>query len=267
MRALRGALRCEAPNDKVNDFSGALDLEADTPAAGHRAGGHAGGGQAGGEHGGASGGANGAAAAAPPGTIVVTEGNLLLRGCQLRNAEYVLGLVVSTGTDAKIEFVSGAKRKTKQGSINKVVNADIAGITCCLVALCLATAVAAQVWKGGHAAALASYLGGPGPGGRNITVGTGRRGGPVDGAGGARTTFAQSFGRAFLLNFQLLPISLYVSISLVYTFQRFYMVNDLEMYHAPTDEPAQVRAVLRIYILLPCRRPKVREAHCVCGGG
>jgi magnesium-transporting ATPase (P-type) len=41
--------------------------------------------------------------------------NVLLRGCQLRNTEWVLGLVLSTGTDAKINFSEETAPATKHG--------------------------------------------------------------------------------------------------------------------------------------------------------
>ena len=38
--------------------------------------------------------------------LIVNESNVLLRGCQLRNTEWVLGLVIACGTETKINFSS-----------------------------------------------------------------------------------------------------------------------------------------------------------------
>ena len=69
LAALRGRLRCEEPNDKVNDFLGQLALTAlESPAA-------------------------------------VGPSNMVLRGCQLRNTASAHGVVVATGKECKINYV------------------------------------------------------------------------------------------------------------------------------------------------------------------
>ena len=66
-RALQGAtLRCEQPNDKVNDITAQLCLADGT-------------------------------------TQLLSEDNFLLRGCQLRNTDWVMALVVTTGVQTKIK--------------------------------------------------------------------------------------------------------------------------------------------------------------------
>ena len=40
----------------------------------------------------------------------------------------------------------------------------------------------------------------------------------------------KQFFRFFLLNYQLIPVSLYVSLNLISMFQQFFMVRDLHMY-------------------------------------
>ena len=64
---LKGSCRCEKPNDKVNDFTGELDLVGSKP-------------------------------------LILTPTNMLLRGCMLMNTEWALGLVVSSGNDTKVHF-------------------------------------------------------------------------------------------------------------------------------------------------------------------
>ena len=66
-------MRCEEPNDKVNDITAQLQLEGSTP-------------------------------------TLLTEDNFLLRGCQLRNTEWVLALVVACGVQTKINYLPGAER-------------------------------------------------------------------------------------------------------------------------------------------------------------
>ena len=77
---LAGAtFRAEAPNDKVNDFMGQLCLRGQEPA-------------------------------------LLSRDNMLLRGCQLRNTEWVLGLVVTCGTHTKICFSAAAYESSRASS-------------------------------------------------------------------------------------------------------------------------------------------------------
>lgn len=64
-------------------------------------------------------------------------------------------------------------------------------------------------------------------------------------------SFSLSFFRFFLLCYQFIPVSLYVTLSLVYTMQALFMQNDLKMcllflsltirYDELNDEPMRVR--------------------------
>lgn len=53
--------------------------------------------------------------------------------------------------------------------------------------------------------------------------------------------FWLSFFRFFLLCYQFIPVSLYVTMSLVYSMQSFVMENDLKLYDEVNDEPMRVR--------------------------
>ena len=100
---LKGAyVACEAPNDKVNDFSGQLYLPGHDPS-------------------------------------FLQRENMLLRGCQLRNTDWALGIVVSTGTDAKINFTKPGERsrdRVKVGHTMQLLNRDIMGVAGALTVLC-----------------------------------------------------------------------------------------------------------------------------------
>ena len=60
---------------------------------------------------------------------------MLLRGCQLRNTDWALGIVVSTGTDAKINFTKPGERsrdRVKVGHTMQLLNRDIMGVAVAL---------------------------------------------------------------------------------------------------------------------------------------
>lgn len=68
-----GIFRAEAPNDKVNDFSGQLQLEGHAP-------------------------------------LIVARQNIMLRGTQLRSTSWIYGLVLATGRETKANFGSKGAR-------------------------------------------------------------------------------------------------------------------------------------------------------------
>ena len=86
--------------------------------------------------------------------VMLSRDNMLLRGCQLRNTDWVWGLVLATGTDTKITFTgSGDAAKVKVGHTMQMVNVDILFVCVWLVAICVAGACAnaamrAQYTKG-----------------------------------------------------------------------------------------------------------------------
>ena len=91
---LRGHVRCEAPDDKVNDFTGQLVLESAEDGQTER--------------------------------CVVSEENLMLRGSQLVHTKWALGVVVACGMDSKIEFGRAkGSEATKTGHTTALMNRDI----------------------------------------------------------------------------------------------------------------------------------------------
>ena len=54
-------------------------------------------------------------AAAGPLTLPVTMNEMLLRGCMLKNSRYILGLVVYTGPESRIQM-NAAKTPNKVGA-------------------------------------------------------------------------------------------------------------------------------------------------------
>ena len=88
--ALNGArVRCEPPNDKVNDVTAELRL------VGHEA-------------------------------TLVSEDNILLRGCMLRNTDWMLGLVLEVGPDTKVGFRGNSEPDGfKFGHSDRIINVHI----------------------------------------------------------------------------------------------------------------------------------------------
>ncbi|RLN93359.1 hypothetical protein BBJ28_00018574 [Nothophytophthora sp. Chile5] len=161
---------------------------------------------------------------------VITTNAVVLRGSTLRNTEYIYGLVVNTGPDTKIMMASSSE-PMKWSNMERRLNKQILYICVLMVALCLTGAITSAIWnaqnlsdKRGNAA---WYL--------------------YDGNSSAVTSPVGNFVIMVLYYFLLLnsfiPVSLYVSMTSVKFMQSYFMNNDLEMYHAETDTPFQVRTM------------------------
>ncbi|KAF0684191.1 Aste57867_23814 [Aphanomyces stellatus] len=164
----------------------------------------------------------------PDGSIAndpISIKNILLRGCQLRNTEWMYGLVLNTGPDTKI-MQSSAKPVAKWSSINDQVNRMIQWLLVLLIILCAVSATTYLLWDNSFdtytcAQTNSCYL-------------------TKDEHGTSYRWFV-AFGQYFLLMYQIIPVSLYVTISTVMFLQAIYMAYDIDMYYDALD----VRMIVR----------------------
>ena len=70
----------------------------------------------------------------------ITINNMLLRGCSLRNTEWILGLVVFTGVETKIMLNSG-ETPTKRPQLAKDLNWNVIYNFIILFCMCLVSAI------------------------------------------------------------------------------------------------------------------------------
>ncbi|KAJ1973052.1 hypothetical protein H4R35_004332, partial [Dimargaris xerosporica] len=147
--------------------------------------------------------------------VPITIKNLLLRGCVIRNTDFVIGIIVYTGPESKIMLNSG-ETPSKRSRIERVMNYQVVTNFVILLILSLLLAMGATInWR--------HWVN--------------------DGAPWISDT--ESLGAVYVLTFwqtlillqNIIPISLYVSIELVKTMQAYFMYQDLGMYYEPTDRP------------------------------
>ena len=147
----------------------------------------------------------------------VSINNLLLRGCTIRNTEWVLGVVAFTGEETKIMLNSGIT-PTKRAQISKDLNWNVLYNFVILFIMCLTAAfVQGTTWGRGNESLdffeFGSYGGSPG-------------------LNGLITFFA-----AIILFQNLVPISLYISLEIIRTAQAFFIFSDTYMYYEKIDYP------------------------------
>lgn len=157
---------------------------------------------------------------AQPGTPMaepITINNLLLRGCSLRNTEWVLGVVVFTGQETKIMMNAGVT-PSKRSRIARDLNWDVIYNFIILFFMCLVSGIVEGItWaEGSNSLDFFEY-------------------GSIGGSpalNGLITFFA-----AVILFQNLVPISLYISLEIIRTAQAFFIYSDVHMYYEKVDYP------------------------------
>lgn len=143
--------------------------------------------------------------------------NLLLRGCSIKNTEWVLGVVVFTGRETKIMLNSGLT-PSKRARMAKDLNWNVIYNFIILFFMCLISGIVQGVtWSQGHHSLNYFEFGSIG-------------GSPA--LDGFITFFS-----AIVLFQNLVPISLYISLEIIRSFQAFFIFSDTYMYYDKIDYP------------------------------
>ncbi|QRV93154.1 phospholipid-translocating P-type ATPase [Ceratobasidium sp. AG-Ba] len=148
----------------------------------------------------------------------VTINELLLRGCTLRNTNWVIGLVLFTGEDTKI-MLNGGATPSKRSKIEKQTNFNVVMNFIVLLLMSIVTAVASGINSGRTDTSgwFYEYFWGVGA----------SAGPPINGL--------ITFGSCLIAFQNIVPISLYISIEIVKTIQAYFIAQDKDMYYAPLD--------------------------------
>lgn len=150
-------------------------------------------------------------------TEPITIDNVLLRGTNLRNTEWILGVVLFTGHDTKIMMNAGVT-PTKRPRIARSLNFNVICNFVILFLMCLTTAIVnGASWAKSDASLTYFDFGSIG-------------GSP------AMTGFI-TFWAALIVFQNLIPISLYISLEIVRTLQAVFIYSDVEMYDETIDQP------------------------------
>ncbi|KAK9828339.1 hypothetical protein WJX74_009865 [Apatococcus lobatus] len=114
---LRGELHCEPPNANLHIFVGRLEVVSSMPDTDGKA------------------------------TVIpVSLNEMLLRGCTLKNSGRVLGLVVYTGPESRIQMNAAAPPR-KTGSYDAFLNVQIAIVILFQILLCIGLACGSLGWR------------------------------------------------------------------------------------------------------------------------
>jgi len=147
----------------------------------------------------------------------ISINNLLLRGCSLRNTEWVLAVVVFTGQETKIMLNAGIT-PSKMSRISRELNWNVIYNFIILLLMCLVSGIVQGVtWAQGNNSLDYFEFG---------SIGNKP---PLDGF--------ITFWTAVILFQNLVPISLYISLEIIKTAQALFIYSDTYMYYDKLDYP------------------------------
>ncbi|KAL2819991.1 hypothetical protein BJX63DRAFT_380938 [Aspergillus granulosus] len=140
----------------------------------------------------------------------ITINNLLLRGCSIRNTEWVLGVVLFTGVETKIMLNSG-ETPSKRPQLAKDLNWNVIYNFIILFFMCLVSGIVNGVAWASDTGSLVYFE-------------------EAYGSSPAVTGII-TFWVALILFQNLVPISLYISLEIVRTAQAIFIHSDVFMYY------------------------------------
>ncbi|KAL1915087.1 uncharacterized protein VTP21DRAFT_7568 [Calcarisporiella thermophila] len=149
-------------------------------------------------------------------TEPITISHMLLRGSVLKNTEWVIGLVVFTGSDTKV-MLNSSNTPSKRSRVEKQTNPHVVANFVILFALCLGCSVVNGILFDRGSSSWYFEPGG-------------------DASNGGMSGFL-TFWLCLILYQSIVPISLYVSVEIVKTLSAYFIHADVDMYYEPLDQP------------------------------
>eukprot|EP01117_Protostelium_nocturnum_P015580 TRINITY_DN6059_c0_g1_i4.p1 TRINITY_DN6059_c0_g1~~TRINITY_DN6059_c0_g1_i4.p1 ORF type:complete len:881 (+),score=332.04 TRINITY_DN6059_c0_g1_i4:69-2711(+) len=184
LSAWRGVVECENPNKDLYNFDGRLSVPSKKNAL----------------------------------SLSITQ--LLLRGCVLKNTQFVIGVAVFTGKDTKLRQNS-RDPPTKMSALEKEMNKSLQSLFVLLFVACVFCSIGGVYYFMDD-----SYW--------YLRYGQHR-------ARDAIVEFLKNIASYAILYSYMIPISLYVCMEVVKLFQTFLLENDINMYHEESDTPAKAK--------------------------
>ncbi|TSK28102.1 Phospholipid-transporting ATPase IA [Bagarius yarrelli] len=178
---LSGRMECESPNRHLYEFVGNIRLD-----------GHS--------------------------TVPLGPDQILLRGAQLRNTQWVHGIVVYTGHDTKL-MQNSTRPPLKLSNVERITNLQILVLFGCLLAISLVCSIGQTIWKYQY----------------------GNDAWYMDLNYGGAANFGLNFLTFIILFNNLIPISLLVTLEVIKFIQAYFINWDTDMLYEVTNTPAMAR--------------------------
>ncbi|KAK9723743.1 hypothetical protein RND81_05G022300 [Saponaria officinalis] len=194
-----GLIRCEQPNRNIYEFTANMEFR------GHK--------------------------------FPLSQSNIILRGCQLKNTEWAIGVVVYTGQETKA-MLNSAASSAKRSKLESHMNRETLWLSVFLLTMCSVVAVGMGLWLERHKEQLDTL-----PYYRKRYFTAGRKAGKLYKYYGIPMETFFSFLSSIIVFQIMIPISLYITMELVRLGQSYFMIGDRHMYDSSSDSRFQCRSL------------------------
>ncbi|KAK9159340.1 hypothetical protein Scep_005914 [Stephania cephalantha] len=167
----------------------------------------------------------------------LTQSNLILRGCQLKNTEWVIGVVVYAGQETKAMLNSTAC-SSKRSRLETYMNRETLWLSVFLFVMCAVVALGMGLWLERHKDRLDTL-----PYYRRRYFNDGLKKGKTYRYYGIAMEIFFSFLSSVIVFQIMIPISLYITMELVRLGQSYFMIEDKQMYDSSSDSRFQCRSL------------------------
>ncbi|PIA38539.1 hypothetical protein AQUCO_02700029v1 [Aquilegia coerulea] len=194
-----GLIRCEQPNRNIYDFTANMEFN------GHK--------------------------------FPLSQSNIILRGCQLKNTEWAIGVVVYAGQETKA-MMNSAASPSKRSKLETYMNRETLWLSIFLFVMCAVVATGMGLWLERHKEQLDTL-----PYYRRRFFNKGPKDGKTYRYYGLAMEIFFSFLSSIIVFQIMIPISLYITMELVRLGQSYFMIEDKHMYDSTTDSRFQCRSL------------------------
>ncbi|CAN6588041.1 unnamed protein product [Malus baccata var. baccata] len=194
-----GLIRCEQPNRNIYEFTANMEFN------GHK--------------------------------FPLSQSNIVLRGCQLKNTAWAIGVVVYAGQETKA-MLNSAASPSKRSKLESYMNRETLWLSVFLFVMCAVVATGMGLWLMRHKGqidTLAYY--------RKRYYSDGKENGKTYRFYGIPMEIFFSFLSSIIVFQIMIPISLYITMELVRLGQSYFMIEDRHMFDSSSGSRFQCRSL------------------------
>jgi phospholipid-transporting ATPase len=169
--------------------------------------------------------------------IPLGQSNIVLRGCQLKNTEWIVGVVVYAGQETKA-MLNSTISPSKSSNLESYMNRETLWLSAFLLIICSVVATGMGVWlfkNSKNLDALPYY--------RRKYFTFGRENRKDFKFYGIALEIFFSFLSSVIIFQIMIPISLYITMELVRVGQSYFMIGDTKMYASSSGSRFQCRSL------------------------
>ncbi|KAK6266438.1 hypothetical protein QUC31_017275 [Theobroma cacao] len=167
----------------------------------------------------------------------LSQSNIVLRGCQLKNTDWIIGVVVYAGQETKA-MLNSAVSPAKRSKLESYMNRETLCLSIFLLVMCSVVAVGMGLWLHRHKDKLDTL---PYYRKRYLTNGK-DKGKTYRYYGIPMETFFSLLSSIIVFQI-MIPISLYITMELVRLGQSYFMIEDKHMYDSNSGSRFQCRSL------------------------